>query len=61
MTTLHPNHISWKNKLKRTDVNITCFFQDAKPSLTKHYLLEASYGISQTYKLEIFTKNVNGL
>ena len=38
-------------------------FQDAKPSLTKHkrYLLEVSYGASQTSKLELFTQKFNGL
>ena len=39
------------------------FFQDAKSSLTKHkkYLLEASYETSQTSKVELSTKKVNGL
>ena len=54
------NHIfSWKSKLKHKDVDVTrFFFQDAKSSLTKHKkcLLEASYGSSQTSKLELFTK-----
>ena len=53
------NHIfSWESKLKHTDVDTTCFFQDIKSSLTKHKkcLLEASYGTSQTSKVELFTK-----
>ena len=47
------NHIFWKSKVKHTDVDITCFFQDAKSSKTKHKkcFLEASYGTSQTSKL----------
>ena len=53
----------WKSKVKHTGVDITCFFQDAKSSLTKHKkcFLEASYGISQTSKLQPFTKKVNDL
>ena len=44
-------------------VDITCMFQDAKSSLTKRKKcsLEASYGTSQTCKLELFTKKVNEL
>ena len=36
------------------------FFHGAKSSLTKHKecFLEASYGTSQTSKLELFTKKV---
>ena len=45
------------------DIDITRFFQDAKSSLAKHkkFLLEASYGTSETSKLELFTKKVNNL
>ena len=45
-------------------VDITCsFLQDAKSSLTKHKKcsLQASYGCSETWKLECFTKKANGL
>ena len=66
--TLLINHIfSWKGKPKHTGVDITRFFSNAKcyakSSLTKHKncLLEASYGTSQTSKLELFTKKVNDL
>ena len=49
---------SWKNKLKYKDADITCFFEDARFSVTKHKkgLLETSYGTSQTSKLELFYK-----
>ena len=48
--------VSWKRKLKITDVDIKRFFQDAKFSLTKRkkYLLEASYGTSRTSKFELY-------
>ena len=38
------------------------FFQDTKSSTAKHQkvLLEAFYGTSKTYKLDLFTKTVNG-
>ena len=57
------NQLFWKSKVEHTGVDITCFFQDAKSSLTKHKkcFLEASYGISQTSKLQPFTKKVNDL
>ena len=63
-TPLSINHIlSWKSKLKHADVDTTCFFffQDAKSSLKKHEecLLEASHGISQAFKVELFIKTVN--
>ena len=56
------NSYSWKGKLKHTDVDISAFLL-TKCSLTKHieYLLEALYRTSETSKLEIFTKKVNGL
>ena len=56
------NHIfSWKSKIKHTDVDPTCFFQDIKSSPTKHKkcFLEASYGTSQTSKVELCRKKVN--
>ena len=42
------------------DVDITCL---TKSSLTKHknYLLETPYRTSETSKLEVLTKKVNGL
>ena len=42
---------------------LRALFQDAKSLLRKHKkcLLEASYGTSQTSKLEFFTANVNSL
>ena len=57
------SYFFWKNKVKHTGVDITCFFQDAKSSLPKHKkcFLVASYGTSQTSKLQPFTKKVNGL
>ena len=48
------NHIFLsKSKVKQTGVDITCFFQDAKSSLTKHKkcFLEESYETNQTSKL----------
>ena len=30
------SHFFWKSEVKYTGVDITCFFQDAKSSLTKH-------------------------
>ena len=64
------NHIfSWKSKLKQTGVDITCFFprrktwlkMKIKPNKKWKVFLEKSYGTSQTSKLEIFRKTVNGL
>ena len=57
------SYIFWKNKVKHTGVDITCFFQYAKSSLPKHEkcFLVASYGASQISKLQPFTKKVNGL
>ena len=52
------NHIfSWKSKLKHT-----CFFPRSKIFTSKtHVFLEVLYGTSQTSKLELFRKNINGL
>ena len=51
---------SWKSILKHMDVDITCL---TKSSLTKHknYLLQTPYRTSETSKLELLTKKVNGL
>ena len=53
----------WKGKIKHTGADITCSFQDAKSSLRKHKkcFLEAFYGTSQTSKMQLFMKKVNGL
>ena len=42
---------------------LRALFQDAKSSLTKHKrcFMEVSYGTSQTSKLELLQKKVNGL
>ena len=50
----------WKSKVRYKGVNITCFFQDAKSSLTKHkkYFLEASYGTSKISKLQPFMEKL---
>ena len=61
----NPNqsHFFWKSKVKHKGVDIQCFLQDEKLSLSKHKkcFLEASYGTNQTSKLQPFTKKVNGL
>ena len=54
-------------KVKRTGVDITRFFSNAKcyanfsPTKHKKCLLEAPYGSSQTSKLELFPKKVKDL
>ena len=56
------NIYSWKNKLKHAGVDIKCFFVN-KIFVNKKLrnLLEAPYRTSETSKLELFTKKVNGL
>ena len=53
------NHIfSWKSKLKHTGVDISKMQNLHQQNIKR---LEASYGTSETFKLELFTKKVNGL
>ena len=49
-----------KSKVKHTGVDITCFFQDQKSSLTKHKkcFLKASYGTSQTSICSLLQKTL---
>ena len=44
------SYFFWKSKVKHTVVDVTCFFQDAKSSLTEHKkcFLDVSYGTKQS-------------
>ena len=53
------NHIfSWKVR-KHTGIDITCFLR-CKIFTNITFFWESPYGTSQTSKLELFTKNING-
>ena len=62
-TSLLINHIfSWKSRLKHTGLDIICFFQDEKSSLTKHKKCYWKRFMEPVEHLRwsLFSKKVNG-